>query len=89
MCAAAQSVREYILIGESDSSTCGDAWGTWGVPPERAEEYGIYDDTPAPYEADGFVRSELDEISEWTVCRFDSKAARGFSRAVGFRRTAA
>ena len=67
---ACTSVREYVLLGECDGSTCGDAWVTWGIPPERADEYGISEDTPAPYAADGFVRTELEQISRWSICRW-------------------
>ena len=28
--AATPSVLSYLLLGETDSSTCGDAWATWG-----------------------------------------------------------
>ena len=67
---ACASVREYVLLGESDSSTCGDAWVTWGILPERADEYGIDEATPPPYAADGFVRTELEQISRWSICRW-------------------
>mmetsp|Transcript_44284 Transcript_44284/g.109644 ORF Transcript_44284/g.109644 Transcript_44284/m.109644 type:complete len:186 (+) Transcript_44284:347-904(+) len=35
---ASASVQEYILLGEADSSTCGDGWATWGVLPPRFDE---------------------------------------------------
>ena len=53
---ACRSVREYILLGECDGSTCGDQWATWGVAPADAAEYGIDEDAPPPYAADGFER---------------------------------
>ena len=34
-CRAVERCREYILLGESDSSTCGDGWATWGIVPDR------------------------------------------------------
>ena len=83
---ACESVREYILLGEADSSTCGDAWATWGVLPPRYDEYGLEEDSPKPYEADGFIRSALPDVARWTICRFDSMAARGFSSCVAFSR---
>ena len=68
------------------SSTCGDGWATWGVLPPNAEEYGLDEDSTAPYRADGFERRDLGAISDVQICRFDSTAARGYSRAVLFTR---
>lgn len=81
-----QHVTEYILLGEADSSTCGDEWATWGIVPPNGDEYAIYEDTPKAFEADGFVRAPLESVSRWQVCRFDSAAVRGFSAAVCFTR---
>jgi len=86
---ACASVREYLLLGASDSSTCGDEWATWGVLSEKlVEEYGLDEGSVPPYEADGFVRAELDAVAAAQLCRFDSSAARGYSTAVAFGRLA-
>ena len=62
---------------------------TWGATHEMADpaDYGIGEDTPTPFEAEGFTRREIGDVGRWSVCRFDSAAARGFSTAVGFSRT--
>ena len=78
--------REYLLLGEADSSTCGDEWATWGVVPENGYEYGLDEDSVAPFAVDGFVREELKEVARWQACRFDSAEARGFSTAIAFTR---
>jgi len=99
---ACPSVQEIILVGEKDSGTCGDAWGTWGrCPPlgcRRCEfdmdgcercYFGIEEDTPKPWENDGFIRQEpelLEAVSRWQLCRFDSTVATGFSTTVVFSR---
>ena len=86
---ACESVREYLLLGAIDSSTCGDEWATWGVLSEKlVDEYGLDEGSAPPYEADGFVRAELDAVAAAQLCRFDSSAARGFSSAVAFGRLA-
>ena len=62
------------------------------VPPARrerlVEEYGLDEGSVPPYEADGFVRAELDAVAAAQLCRFDSSAARGYSTAVAFGRLA-
>lgn len=61
-----KSVESYILIGESGGAT-GDEWLTWGVPKvdwdadEDDEEDQIK--TP-PYEADGFQKEILSDMSK-------------------------
>ena len=80
------SVVAYLLLGEKDSSTCGDAWATWGVLPDNYYEYGLDEDSPAPHAAEGFERVECEEVLRWQICRFDSAAARGFSSTVAFVR---
>ena len=83
---ACERVREYMLLGETDGSTCGDGWATWGVVPENGYEYGLDEDSVPPYTAEGFVRAELPEVAQWQICRFDSHEARGFSSAIAFTR---
>ena len=85
-CRAVERCREYILLGESDSSTCGDGWATWGIVPENGYEYGLDEDSIAPYKQEGFERVELPDVTEYMICRFDSHASRGFSKAVSFKR---
>ena len=85
-CRAGERCREYILLGESDSSTCGDGWATWGIVPENGYEYGLDEDSIAPYKQEGFERVELPDVTEYMICRFDSHASRGFSKAVSFKR---
>lgn len=41
-----QSVKEYILIGETDGGCCGHPWETWGVNPEFISPYEIIDKQP-------------------------------------------
>ena len=77
-----QSVKKYILIGEVDSSTCGESWATWGVPPTigckrcefegcpRCDFMGIVDQTEKPWGQD-WVRSTEKEASRYSFCRFD------------------
>ena len=83
---SAPSVIEYVLLGEADGSTCGDGWATWGVLPERYDEYGLDEDSVKPHEEDGFVRTTLGDVAKWQACRFDSAKARGFSTCVSFAR---
>jgi ankyrin repeat protein len=85
-CRGCAEVSQYILLGERDGSICGDEWATWGVLPEDGYEYGLDEDSPKPYTADGFVQTELEEVQQWQICRFDSAMARGFSSAVAFTR---
>jgi hypothetical protein len=85
---ACPSVRGYLLLGESGGSTCGDGWATWGVVPDNGWEYGLDEDSCPPYTADGFERTELRNIAQWQICRFDSADARGFSTTVAFSRMA-
>jgi hypothetical protein len=95
--AKCDSVHGYLLLGEADSSTCGDRWATWGVPPEigckKCDfegcgrcDLGIYEDTPKPYAERGFSRSCVDSIQSVQICRFDSNVCRGYSSATLFTR---
>lgn len=65
------SVREYILVGEADGGECGNA-DTW---------------SPALYEADGFTRHDLADISRFQLARNDASPAHSRSRTVSFRRS--
>ncbi|MBM4401765.1 MAG: hypothetical protein FJ044_00775 [Candidatus Cloacimonetes bacterium] len=78
---ATQSVQEYLLIGEKDMGCCGDEWLTWG----RDWLPGLEGKTP-PYEADGFERYDLSEISKLQIARSDRPGEYGQSHTVSFRR---
>ena len=69
------SVKEYILIGETES--CGDPWQTWGQLSEYDEEYERRKDLPKPYETDGFERKQLTELSKLQIARGDSRVSIG------------
>ncbi|HAM88187.1 MAG: hypothetical protein US83_C0010G0005 [Candidatus Falkowbacteria bacterium GW2011_GWC2_38_22] len=77
-----KSVQEYILIGETDGGCCGDEWETWGQS-WREEDL---DKTVPPYEADGFERIDLDDVSELQICRCDEPGNYYHSRTVSFKR---
>lgn len=64
----AECVKEYLLIGEKDESTCGEPWETWGVGAVPAPGTDGVRWTP-PYEVDGFVRRDLNELSELQLSR--------------------
>jgi hypothetical protein len=79
------NVKEYILIGETDASTCGHHWDTWGsylpfaMPMQLAS---VFNPTklPAPFEAEGFSRRLLPELSKLQVCRHDSPFLRSLDK---------
>ncbi|HOY67655.1 MAG TPA: hypothetical protein PLP29_12230 [Candidatus Ozemobacteraceae bacterium] len=64
------SVQEYILIGETEDGECGNA-DAWN---------------PALYEADGFTRHDLNDISRYQLARNDTDPAHSRSKTVSFRR---
>ena len=63
------SVKEYILIGETDGGCCGDDWKTWGCL--SSNERTSKKESIAPYQADGFIREDLDKLSRLQICRTD------------------
>lgn len=83
----APSVKEYLLIGEPDQSTCGDPWDTWGKAQPGYDEDVLKVDWVPPYEADGFVRNNLDELTSLqrsrlsVVYRLELSATVSFVRA--------
>jgi len=92
-----KEVRQYVLVGEVDSSTCGDRWATWGVVPEigckrcKGEgcercDLGVYEDTAKEWK--GWEREELTDVSRLSICRFDCAGGRegGWSKTVRFTR---
>ena len=79
-----KSVREYILIGETDDGACGHPWKTWGhsfdgdggdrggvatTAAETAEETSAA--SAPPYAMDGFERVGLHALSELQLGKFD------------------
>jgi len=77
------SVEEYILIGEANGGCCGDPWRTWGTSVTEQDNIGQL----APYKADNFTDSCLEDISAKQICRIDS-LPNGFSysQTVSFKR---
>ena len=77
---AETSVEEYLLIGETDGGCCGNEWETWG------SSYGNDEEVP-PYKADGFMRSDLEDLSSQQICRTD-QPSQGYyhSSTVSFER---
>ncbi|MDI6603285.1 MAG: hypothetical protein QME57_04235 [Patescibacteria group bacterium] len=80
------SVKEYILIGETDGGCCGDPWETWGQPWLLWDEDDEGGEKIPPYEADGFEREDLDELSDLQICRTDEPGRYRHSRTVSFKR---
>lgn len=84
------SVQEYILIGETDGN-CGDAWETWGQSwlcdeddkDDKDDEDG---EKIPPYEADGFEKEDLGNLSKLQICRTDDPGSYYHSRTVSFRK---
>lgn len=84
---ATASVKEYILIGETDGGCCGDEWLTWGYRPLSYEEGEEEKSLTPPYAEDGFEREDLMDISRKQICRTDFPPFKRFnSRTVSFRR---
>lgn len=89
-----ESVKEYILIGDSECT--GAKWETWGwgcgLPKktkEQFEERGVSkEDIPPPYKQDGFFKNTLEDLSEQQTCRTDypSWDQWNHSRTVSFKR---
>ncbi|MEA2097557.1 MAG: hypothetical protein U9P70_00550 [Patescibacteria group bacterium] len=77
------SVQEYILIGETDGGCCGNEWETWGWSFYDDEEDG---EKVPPYEADGFKREDLDDLSDLQICRTDYHGRYHHSKTVSFKR---
>ncbi len=77
------SVQEYVLIGPPDGKACGDEWRTWGID-VRAESPASHQ-TP-PYEADGFERVDLPEVSATQIGKEDTPGKYKTSKTVSFRR---
>lgn len=76
-----KSLVEYVLIGLKDSGRSGDIWRTWGQPPlfKKPNEAPMY-------MAEGFVRTDLEDISALCIGTDDAPGLVGFYSAVSFRR---
>ena len=76
------SVKEYILIGETDHGCCGHPWETWGVT------WDFKDHDQTPYQVDGFERFDLQDLRGLQICRTDQLLDWRHSETVSFRRQA-
>lgn len=80
------SVQEYILIGETDGGCCGDKWETWGRQSWSWDEDEKEGKKIPPYEADGFEREYLADLSDLQICRADEPGNYDHSGTVSFKR---
>jgi hypothetical protein len=79
-------VEEYILIGECDDGTCGHNWYTWGNRDFDSNNNANDEiEKVPPYTEDGYIRVDMEELSELQFSRFDCKRS-SESRTVSFRR---
>ena len=78
-----KSVKEYLLIGETDDGCCGDDWETWGCSWRLNNK--SKNQIP-PYENDGFKRTDLDKLSALQSCRTDQPGDYYHSKTVSFKR---
>lgn len=84
---AAESVDEYILIGEADGGCCGDEWLTWGQKwTFDEEERERRENQLPPYEQDGFEKVYQDDLSDLQLSRIDVFEGKSTTRTVSFRR---
>jgi hypothetical protein len=86
---AAESVEEYILIGEADYGCCGRSWETWGENSfsEGEEIWEKRENEDPPYMKDGFEKVYNNELSEFQLSRVDICELSGStSSTVSFKR---
>jgi len=74
------SVKEYILIGETDYGCCGHEWMTWG------KKWDFEDHDQKPYHIDSFERFDLQDLGRLQICRTDQLLDWRHSGTVSFRR---
>jgi hypothetical protein len=72
---AAESVQEYVLVGETDFGCCGDEWLTWGYQQnydfdDEGNEIEKEPEIP-PYARDGFTQKYVEEMFGTQICRTD------------------
>lgn len=82
---ASPNVDEYLLIGEADSGVSGDEWLTWGISDPRDAEEGLPPEPP-PYQADGFEKEYLDNLSKFQLSQLAVTEGTYSSQTVSFRR---
>ena len=74
-------VREYLLLGISNSYTSGSMWYTWGNLTHRPED----DRSREPHHRQaGFEMTHLPWVSRWVYERNDGEIATGFGHVVSF-----
>jgi hypothetical protein len=84
---AAESVDEYILIGEADGGCCGDEWQTWGQNwTFDEEERERRENQPAPYEADGFEKVYQNDLSDLQLSRINISEGKSSTSTVSFKK---
>jgi len=84
---AAESVDEYILIGEADGGCCGDEWQTWGQNwTFDEEERERRENQPAPYEADGFEKVYQNDLSDLQLSRTNISEGKNLTSTVSFKK---
>ena len=76
-------LSEYVVVGEAWNGCCGHNWDTWGNP---AYAPAGADVEAPPYEADGFAKRELADLSRAQLSRYDCAAYAGNSRTFSFKR---
>lgn len=69
------TVKEYLVIAPPDGDLSGKTWDTWGISYPGYE----HDREVPPYQAAGFVKNQLDELSQKQISRDDQLAAHGFT----------
>jgi hypothetical protein len=69
---------------------CGHDWETWGEAPDEDKWEDEYDEDQyvekPPYEADGFEKETLRDLSRLQICRTDDISLPFHSRTVSFKR---
>jgi hypothetical protein len=80
------------VIGESDGGCCGDEWETWGISwswdeDDEGNEISSFNKQQIPpYEADGFTKEHLNNLSDLQICRTDEPGNYHQSSTVSFKR---
>lgn len=88
---AVPSVKEYVMVGETDFGICGAPWKTWGYFGDDGDGDGADDShippTTPPYAEDGFTRHALPKMSSFQIGKTDEpwRKLRG-TKTVSFRR---
>eukprot|EP00439_Symbiodinium_sp_Y106_P075644 s391_g15.t1 len=80
----ASSVLEYLLVGPAHSDRSGCLSHTWGGPEPFKSRGRVLE--PPRFEAEGWARLELPELSAFVIGSDDAPGRVGSNRAVAFRR---